>query len=81
MIWSIAWKNVWRNRKRSLIVITAVLLGTTAGVFTSGLMKGWVVPSNTAVITIRLRLRLRHTFFHAIDQIISLFVDKKTYSN
>lgn len=42
MIWSIAWKNVWRNRKRSLIVITAVLLGTTAGVFTSGLMKGWV---------------------------------------
>jgi hypothetical protein len=40
-----------------------------------------VVPSNTAVITIRLRLRLRHTFFHAIDQIISLFVDKKTYSN
>ena len=42
MIRSLAWKNVWRNRKRSLIVITAVMLGTTAGVFTSGLMKGWV---------------------------------------
>ena len=42
MIWSISWKNVWRNKKRSLIVISAVLLGTVAGVFTSGLMKGWV---------------------------------------
>jgi len=42
MIWSIAWKNVWRNHKRSIIVIAAVLLGTAAGVFTSGLMVGWV---------------------------------------
>ncbi len=42
MIWSIAWKNVWRNHKRSIIVIVAVLLGTAAGVFTSGLMVGWV---------------------------------------
>lgn len=50
MIWSIAWKNVWRNRKRSLIVIAAVMLGTTAGVFTSGLMKGWVDQRIRAVI-------------------------------
>jgi len=42
MIWSIAWKNVWRNRKRSLIVIASVMLGTTAGVFTTGLIIGWV---------------------------------------
>jgi len=42
MIWAISWKNVWRNKKRSLIVIGAVLLGTVAGVFTSGIMKGWV---------------------------------------
>jgi len=50
MIWSIAWKNVWRNRKRSLIVITAVLLGTTAGVFTSGLMNGWIKQRMQSVI-------------------------------
>jgi len=42
MIWSIAWKNVWRNHKRSIIVIVAVMLGTGSGVFTSGLMVGWV---------------------------------------
>ena len=42
MIWTIAWKNIWRNRSRSSIVICAIILGTLAGVFVSGLMKGWV---------------------------------------
>lgn len=41
MIWSVSWKNVWRNHKRSLVVICAVVLGTVAGVFTSALIKGW----------------------------------------
>lgn len=42
MIWSISWKNVWRNKSRSFIVICAVTLGTISGVFVAGLMKGWV---------------------------------------
>ncbi len=42
MITSISWKNVWRNKSRSLIVIIAVTLGTIAGVFVAGLMNGWV---------------------------------------
>lgn len=42
MIWSISWKNVWRSKKRSLIVIIAVTLGTIAGVFTAGMMKGMI---------------------------------------
>lgn len=50
MIWSIAWKNVWRSRRRSIIVISAVCLGTIAGVFTAGLMKGWVNQRIDAVI-------------------------------
>jgi putative ABC transport system permease protein len=42
MIWSIAWKNVWRNKKRSLVVITAVTLGIISGVLLVGIMEGWV---------------------------------------
>ncbi len=42
MIWRISWKNVWRNRSRSMVVICAVTLGTISGVFVAGLMKGWV---------------------------------------
>ncbi|MEA5004986.1 MAG: FtsX-like permease family protein [Rikenellaceae bacterium] len=51
-ILSVSWKNVWRNKKRSLIVISAVMLGTAAGVFTSGLMNGWVDQRIRSVINI-----------------------------
>jgi ABC-type lipoprotein release transport system permease subunit len=42
MIWSIAWKNVWRNRKRSLVVIIAVTLGIISGLLLIGIMEGWI---------------------------------------
>jgi ABC-type lipoprotein release transport system permease subunit len=42
MIWSIAWKNVWRNKKRSLVVIVAVTLGIISGMLLVGIMEGWV---------------------------------------
>jgi ABC-type lipoprotein release transport system permease subunit len=42
MIWSIAWKNVWRNKKRSLVVIVAATLGIIAGVLLVGIMEGWI---------------------------------------
>ncbi|MCF8379871.1 MAG: FtsX-like permease family protein [Bacteroidales bacterium] len=40
MIWSVSWKNVWRNKTRSGVVITAVSLGVLAGVFSMAFMKG-----------------------------------------
>src|SRR4030042_2517317 len=42
MIYSIAWKNVWRNKKRSLVVVVAVTLGIISGVLLVGILKGWV---------------------------------------
>ena len=42
MIWSISWKNVWRNKNRSLVVIIAVTLGIISGVLVVGIMEGWV---------------------------------------
>ncbi len=41
MIWSIAWKNIWRNKKRSFVVITAVTIGIIAGIMLVGIMEGW----------------------------------------
>lgn len=40
MIWIIAWRNIWRNKVRSLIVIMAISLGLLGGIFSSGVMKG-----------------------------------------
>jgi len=42
MINSIAWKNIWRNKLRSLVVIFAVTFGILAGVFSAALMNGMV---------------------------------------
>ncbi|HET6557659.1 MAG TPA: FtsX-like permease family protein [Prolixibacteraceae bacterium] len=42
MIASIAWKNIWRNRVRSWVIITAITIGMFAGVFTTTFYKGWM---------------------------------------
>lgn len=42
MISSIAWKNIWRNRVRSGVIISAITIGMFAGVFTVTFYKGWI---------------------------------------
>ncbi len=39
-IFKIAWRNVWRNRLRSLVVIGSIILGIWSGVFVSGFSFG-----------------------------------------
>ncbi|MCO5230187.1 MAG: ABC transporter permease [Chitinophagales bacterium] len=40
MIQKIAWKNVWRNKLRSIILITSIALGIWAGLFMMSLTTG-----------------------------------------
>ena len=40
MIFSVAWRNIWRNKVRSLVVIFAVAIGLYAGVWSAAFMKG-----------------------------------------
>jgi putative ABC transport system permease protein len=42
MIFKVAFKNVWRNKVRSLIVITAITLGLAGGIFTVSIITGMV---------------------------------------
>ena len=50
MITAIAWKNVWRNKTRSLIVITAVTIGVFAGVFSMAAINSSVVQRLDAAV-------------------------------
>ncbi len=36
----LAWKNIWRNKKRSIIILTATAIGLAAGLFSVGIMTG-----------------------------------------
>lgn len=40
MLIKIAWRNIWRNKTRSLIIIIAIMLGLWAGVFLTGFSWG-----------------------------------------
>ncbi|MBC8488291.1 MAG: ABC transporter permease [Bacteroidetes bacterium] len=40
MIFSVSWRNVWRNKIRSLVVISAVAIGIFAGVWSAAFFKG-----------------------------------------
>ncbi len=40
MFIQLAWKNVWRNKKRSLIILLAISFGLWAGIFSGGIMMG-----------------------------------------
>ena len=40
MLISISWRNVWRNKLRSIIIVTAVAIGLTAGIFMTSFYRG-----------------------------------------
>lgn len=43
MLFKIAWKNVWRSRGRSLVVIGSIVVGIWALLFGTGFMNGFLV--------------------------------------
>ncbi len=38
----LAWRNIWRNRRRSLIILASVIIGLAATVFSDNVMRGFV---------------------------------------
>ncbi len=42
-IFKIAWRNIWRNKVRSMVIITAMMVGLFGGLAATGIMKGMVI--------------------------------------
>jgi putative ABC transport system permease protein len=40
MLLSLAWRNIWRNKRRSLIIVSAIAVGILSGLFASAVMFG-----------------------------------------
>jgi putative ABC transport system permease protein len=64
MIASIAWKNVWRNKTRSLVVIIATVLGLIGGTFAGAFMFGMIEQRLGAAVDKEVsHLQLHHPSF------------------
>ena len=50
MLLTLAWRNIWRNKKRSIIIISAIAIGLCCGLFASSTMFGmWDSIINTTI--------------------------------
>ncbi|MEZ4827119.1 MAG: ABC transporter permease [Bacteroidia bacterium] len=74
MIFQVAWRNVWRNRVRSLVVISAVALGLIAGVFMMAFSWGMNMERSREIIETRTSHIQIHENHFKDDRKMSLFI-------
>ena len=64
MLIKMAWRNIWRNRVRSLVIIVSVSLGLVAGLFVLALYKGMLLSRVRTVIDTEIaHIQIHHTKF------------------
>lgn len=50
MLVQISWRNVWRNKARSVIIMLAIALGLIGGIFLQGFMNGMITQARDKAI-------------------------------
>lgn len=74
MLALLAWKNIWRNRKRSLIIITAITFGLWGGLLAGAVMMGWGESMvNTAIDRDLAHIQVHRPGFTA-DRDVNLYI-------
>ncbi len=68
----IAWRNLWRNKRRSFIILTSIIIGVAAMDWMDGLARGYVIQ----MLTNQLGAHTAHLQIHA-----SGFNDNKVVQN
>lgn len=63
MLFALAWKNIWRNKTRSAIIIAAIALGLLGGLLASGISFGM----GDQMIASAISTRLAHIQIHQKD--------------
>lgn len=76
MIWSIAWRNVWRNRSRSFVIMSAMMMGLTGGIFYNAFMMGMNDQRKRAAISNELSDFQIHHPEYLMNQEIRYVMDK-----
>lgn len=62
MLFHLAWRNIWRNPRRTVVILTAVVIGVWAMIFLGALMRGIadrMVRNGIATLTGHIQIRQR----------------------
>jgi putative ABC transport system permease protein len=70
----LAWKNIWRNKKRSIIIMTATALGLAGGLFSVGVLTGMYDSMVDSAVNRELGEIQIHTTDFKKDQLIGQFL-------
>ncbi len=74
MIAQFAWKNIWRNKKRSLILVLAACFGVWGGIFTSGISVGmWEGTIESAIDRELSHIQIHHPKFRD-EKLVQQFI-------
>ncbi|MDR0711867.1 MAG: FtsX-like permease family protein [Prevotellaceae bacterium] len=75
MIAKLAWKNIWRNKVRSGVILGATGIGLFAGFYLSAFMSGWVVgTANNDIDTYLAHLQIHDTAFLSNGDLNAFFM-------
>lgn len=75
MLFKIAWKNIWRSKVRSFVVITAIALGLVAGVFASAFVNGMMKQRVDSVIKTEMSHFQIHNPQYRDEMLASQFIE------
>jgi ABC-type lipoprotein release transport system permease subunit len=74
---TLSWKNIWRNKVRSGVILTAIALGLFAGTYLVAFMSGWMIGStNTEIANHHSHFQIHSKSFSANND-INAFVDRE----
>jgi ABC-type lipoprotein release transport system permease subunit len=75
MIAKLAWKNIWRNKVRSGVILGATGIGLFAGFYLSAFMSGWVVgAANNDIDTYLAHVQIHDTAFLSNGDVNAFFM-------
>lgn len=67
----LAWRNIWRNPRRTLIVLTAVIIGVGSMVLLGALMRGMVAGMvENAIDNLTGHLRIQHRAYRSDPSVV-----------
>ncbi len=70
MIIKTAWKNIWRNKTRSAVVISSIVVGVLAGVYSIAFMNGMIEQRvNSALSNEVAHIQINHKNFRSNNDI------------